>query len=386
AIKVPGTSHSNQIGELTAVLVALQSADILTPLKIITDSKYVIDGLTTHLKNWEDTGWIGIANATLFKAIAYHLRRRPAPTTFQWTKGHDGLIGNERADQLALEGVRRTIPDNIDTYVPRNFDVQGAKLTKMSQKLAYMEIMSRTKLTYKRTTLALLDITRFAVEAISSNLETDDTIWRSCRNADISKNAQMFLYKSLNNAYRVGEFWETIPNYEHRALCTQCPGEVESIEHILTQCNNPVSRTIWQLAEATWPTKHGPWPRPHIGLILGCGAISIPNTEQNWNPNDRKDAPIKKGASRLMRILISESAYLIWTIRCERVIRESTHNEDSIRRRWRNAIDKRLQLDRAHACKTRRDTKMVTKVKSTWTDVLLNQQPHDDWATNLEVL
>ncbi|KAG2079380.1 hypothetical protein BD769DRAFT_1380581, partial [Suillus cothurnatus] len=53
----------------------------------------------------------------------------------------------------------------------------------------------------------------------------------------------------------------------------------------------------------------------------------------------------KKGTSRLLRILISESAYLIWTIRCKRVIHESTHNEDSVRRRWRNAIDRRLQLD-----------------------------------------
>jgi ribonuclease HI len=245
AIKVPGTSHSNQIGELSAVLVALQSADILTPLKIITDSRYVIDGLTSHLTNWEDIGWIGIANATLFKAVAYHLRRCPAPTTFQWTKGHDGQLGNERADKLASEGAHHTEPDNIDTYVPRNFDIQGAKLTKISQKLAYMEIMSRTNLTHKRTTLALLDITRLTVEALLSNQETNETIWHSCRNTDISKNIQLFLYKALHNAHRVGEFWKTIPDHEHRALCTQCPGEIESISHILTDCNNLVNKTIW---------------------------------------------------------------------------------------------------------------------------------------------
>ncbi|KAG2085763.1 hypothetical protein BD769DRAFT_1717572, partial [Suillus cothurnatus] len=306
---------------------------------------------------------------------------------FQWTKGHDGQLGNERVDRLASEGAHRTEPDKIDTYVPRNFDIQGAKLTKISQKLAYMEIMNRTNLTHKRTTLALLDITRLAVEALSSNQETNETIWRSCRNTDISKNIQLFLYKALHNAHRVGEFWKTIPDHEHRALCTQCPGEIESISHILTDCNNPVNKTIWQLAEATWPTKHGTWPRPHIGLILGCGAIYIPNTEQNRTINKKNNnAPFKKGASHLLRILISESAYLIWIIRCERVIRESTHNEDSVRRRWRNAIDRRLQLDRALASKTRRNTKMINKVRSTWNEVLLNQQPQDDWVTNLEVL
>jgi hypothetical protein len=191
-------------------------------------------------------------------------------------------------DQLASEGAHHTEPDNIDTYVLRNFDIQGAKLTKISQKLAYMEIMSRTNLTHKRTTLALLDITRFVVEALSSNQETNEAIWRSCRNTDISKNIQLFLYKALHNAYCIGEFWETIPNYEHRALCTQCLGEIESITHILTDCNNLINKTIWQLAEATWPTKHGTWHRPHIGLILGCGTIYIPSTEQNRTTNKKK--------------------------------------------------------------------------------------------------
>ncbi|KAG0691460.1 hypothetical protein DFH29DRAFT_819613 [Suillus ampliporus] len=59
-IKVPGNTHSNQIGELTAVLLALQSADPQTPLKIVTDSKYVIEGLTMHLSKWENEGWIGV--------------------------------------------------------------------------------------------------------------------------------------------------------------------------------------------------------------------------------------------------------------------------------------------------------------------------------------
>ncbi|KAG0692343.1 RnaseH-domain-containing protein [Suillus ampliporus] len=349
-----------KIGELTAVLVALQLAEPQTPLKIVTDSKYVIEGLTTHLTNWEDTGWIGIANVTLFKSAAYHLRRRPTPTTFQWVKGHNGHVGNEKADQLMLAGALRTEPDQIDTYIPRNFDTQGAKLTKISQKLAYREIMNKTNLTYKRATLALLDITRSAVETISSNLETDETIWRSCRNKDISKSIQMFLYKSLNNAYRIGEYWESIPNYTHRAFCNQCPGEIESMEHILTQCSSPINKTIWQLAKDTWP-------EPHIGLVLGCGTISLPNTSQNATPNDRNNTQILRGAS---------------------LIRESTHNEDTVRRRWANAIDKRLQLDRALTSKTRRDTKTITKVETTWSDVLHNQQqtPHDDWVTNLEVL
>ncbi|KAN0107309.1 hypothetical protein V8E52_010245, partial [Russula decolorans] len=69
-LRVPGESHSNQIGELAAVIVALQNTPRFYPLEIVSDSKYVIDGLTSHLREWEDRGWIGIQNATLFKKAA----------------------------------------------------------------------------------------------------------------------------------------------------------------------------------------------------------------------------------------------------------------------------------------------------------------------------
>ncbi|KAG2154430.1 uncharacterized protein EDB93DRAFT_1081330 [Suillus bovinus] len=127
---------------------------------------------------------------------------------------------------------------------------------------------------------------------------------------------------------------------------------------------------------------------PHIGLILGCSTISLPNTIQTEPPNTRDKAHPKKGASRLLRILIFKLVHLIWAMRCERVICESTHSEDSIKRRWVNAIDRQLQLDRALASKTRQDTKMESKVRSTWSEVLSNQHQltHNNWVTNLEVL
>ena len=55
-IKVPGTEQSNQIGELAAIIGATQDVPTFSPLKINTDSKYVINGLTTHLTHWEDIG------------------------------------------------------------------------------------------------------------------------------------------------------------------------------------------------------------------------------------------------------------------------------------------------------------------------------------------
>jgi hypothetical protein len=50
AIKDAGENQSNQIGEIAAVIKAAGAAYLFQPLVILTDSKYVIDGLTKHLK------------------------------------------------------------------------------------------------------------------------------------------------------------------------------------------------------------------------------------------------------------------------------------------------------------------------------------------------
>ncbi|EPQ53497.1 ribonuclease H, partial [Gloeophyllum trabeum ATCC 11539] len=104
ALRVPGPLQSNQVGELSAIIVALQLVDCFAPVTIISASLYAIEGLTSHLGNWEDKGWINVSNAPFFQAAAYQLRRRSAATHFQWIKGHSGHPGNEAADALAKEG------------------------------------------------------------------------------------------------------------------------------------------------------------------------------------------------------------------------------------------------------------------------------------------
>jgi ribonuclease HI len=111
AIKIPGVEQSNQIGELVAVIGAMQNLPTFYPLKINTDSKYVINGLTTHLPHWEDIGWIGIQNASLFQRAAFLLRHKSATTHLKWVKGHNGDLGNEESNRLAKEGVNKPVPD-----------------------------------------------------------------------------------------------------------------------------------------------------------------------------------------------------------------------------------------------------------------------------------
>lgn len=50
ALWIPGEAQSNQVSKIAAVITALEMVQPYQPLKIMMDSKYVIEGLTTHLE------------------------------------------------------------------------------------------------------------------------------------------------------------------------------------------------------------------------------------------------------------------------------------------------------------------------------------------------
>ncbi|KAH9987244.1 hypothetical protein BJV74DRAFT_774225, partial [Russula compacta] len=126
--------------------IALQNTPHFQPLKIISDSRYFIQGLTSHLPNWEDQGWIQIKNAKILKKTAYLLKCRSAVMTFECVKGHSGDLGNDESDCLAKAGAMRQTPDDMDLDIPKEFDLQGAKLAAINQSVAYQGIR-RTKTT-----------------------------------------------------------------------------------------------------------------------------------------------------------------------------------------------------------------------------------------------
>ncbi|KAG0700961.1 RnaseH-domain-containing protein [Suillus ampliporus] len=349
AIKIPGKRQSNQIAEIVAILIALQQTAL-----------YAIEGLTKNLPEWENRGWIDVKNT-------YHLRKRSAQTSFIWVKGHNGHHGNEQADRLANEGANKQNEDIIDLSVPDEFNLQGAALRKTTNNL---------------------DITRYAIQTLTGHLEEDATIWKGCRNKDLPRKIQQFLYKAIHGAYRIGEYWSNIPTYEHRAKCSHCQVEIETLEHIMLECPNNVRTMIWNLASNLWPEKYSEWPQITIGTIMGCGNINkIPLNEQNEeNPTEQQNEK-QKGTTRLLRILISESAHLIWALRCDRTINGVQHSEQSIIKRWMTTINKRLQTDRITAKTIIRKEKYRNLVTSTWSDVITTNTNHNkNWAIALEVL
>jgi ribonuclease HI len=388
AIRTPGEHHSNQIGELIATVVAIQAVPHFAPLKITTDSEYVIKGLTTNLPRWENDGWINVKNTQLFKKAAYLLKQRSATTQFKWVKGHSGNQGNDESDALAKEGARKDLQDELDLSIPKEFDIQGAKLSTITQATAYRGIMERKPTREREAAKENLQITRQAIGRYCRVYETDETIWQSVRKNTLRTRVKQFLYKSIHQAYMVGPAWRHLPGFEQRQRCALCDVE-DSMEHILTECTAPERQIVWDLARRTWPHARQLWPENNLGIILGVGCLSLPKNRiaPNQERQNTHPTPREKATLRLLQIILSEAAHLVWVLRCERVIQEKTLNEREIRKRWNRVINERLTTDRLTAHQKKRDKKFTIIAKNTWEKLLKrNGTLPMNWFQNREVL
>ena len=95
---------TNNRMELTAAIKALalvsQSADIL----VKTDSKYLRDGITSWITNWQKNNWRTKAKKpVLNKDLWQELLKVSADKKIDWeyVEGHAGVTGNERGDEIA---------------------------------------------------------------------------------------------------------------------------------------------------------------------------------------------------------------------------------------------------------------------------------------------
>ncbi|KAG1889237.1 hypothetical protein F4604DRAFT_1507934, partial [Suillus subluteus] len=102
-----------------------------------------------------------------------------------------------------------------------------------TQRLFYRGIREINNTYHKRRlTRMALAMTHHAVREIGQGTPSETQIWKSIRDIDIPKGIRGFLWKNLHGAYRLGDFWLNIPNFEQRGTCKLCGG-IESMEHIL---------------------------------------------------------------------------------------------------------------------------------------------------------
>ncbi|HHC30153.1 MAG TPA: ribonuclease HI [Rhodobacterales bacterium] len=99
---------TNNRMELMAAIMALEVLERPSAITIVTDSAYVKNGITTWLRGWKNNGWKTaskkpVKNVDLWQRLDAAQARHDV--TWKWIKGHAGHDENERADELAREGM-----------------------------------------------------------------------------------------------------------------------------------------------------------------------------------------------------------------------------------------------------------------------------------------
>lgn len=100
---------TNNRMEMTAVLRALQALREPCAVRLHTDSRYVIDGMTKWMFGWVKKGWKTadnkpVKNEDLWRELAEAARAHTIE--WIWVKGHDGHAENERVDKLASDAAK----------------------------------------------------------------------------------------------------------------------------------------------------------------------------------------------------------------------------------------------------------------------------------------
>lgn len=100
---------TNNRMELLAAINALETLGKATEITVVTDSAYVKNGVTSWIHGWKRNGWRTadkkpVKNADLWQRLDEAQKRHQV--TWKWVKGHAGHPENERADELAREGMK----------------------------------------------------------------------------------------------------------------------------------------------------------------------------------------------------------------------------------------------------------------------------------------
>jgi ribonuclease HI len=94
--------------EMMAVIEALKAVKKAVKIELYTDSKYVMQGITEWLEGWKAKGWKTaskkpVKNVDLWQEMDALVQQHDV--SFHWVKGHAGHPENERADELARQGI-----------------------------------------------------------------------------------------------------------------------------------------------------------------------------------------------------------------------------------------------------------------------------------------
>lgn len=105
---------TNNRMELMAVIEGLRTLKKPSWVRIVTDSKYVYQGITTWIHGWLRRNWLNsqkkpVLNRDLWEELL--AVSKPHKIEWKWIRGHSQHPENERCDMLA----KKAIKDNLRT-------------------------------------------------------------------------------------------------------------------------------------------------------------------------------------------------------------------------------------------------------------------------------
>ena len=108
SLKGYAAETTNNRMELTAVIEGLRALNRACEVDLVTDSKYVMQGINEWIEQWKRNGWKTAAkkpvkNVDLWQQLDDEAGRHAI--NWQWVKGHAGNEGNELADRLANDAI-----------------------------------------------------------------------------------------------------------------------------------------------------------------------------------------------------------------------------------------------------------------------------------------
>lgn len=96
---------TNNRMELMAAILGLENCPRNGPIKLYSDSKYVIDGITKWITKWKAKNWKKIKNRDLWERLDQVVQQHTIE--WIWVKGHSGNVFNEEVDKLAVAEAKR---------------------------------------------------------------------------------------------------------------------------------------------------------------------------------------------------------------------------------------------------------------------------------------
>ena len=107
----PATTNNRM--ELMAAISALESLKRPARVRLFTDSRYVMDGITKWIRGWKIKGWKTkdnkpVKNIELWQRL--EAATQPHRIDWQWVKGHSGHAENDRVDELARLAAEQARP------------------------------------------------------------------------------------------------------------------------------------------------------------------------------------------------------------------------------------------------------------------------------------